>query len=392
MELFKRLKNKEDRLFSYFTMEVGLNEEMHTYSGGLGVLSGDTIKSFADRSVPIVCVTLLNEKGYFRQALDSHGNQSEVDYKLDKDKLLMKTDTTVEVNIEGRRVKVQAWEYQVIGSSGYIVPVYFLDTDVEENSDYDRTLTKHLYGGDQYYRLCQEIVLGIGGVRFLEARNYKNLLKYHMNEGHAAFLTVELLKKLNDNKDKVKKMCVFTTHTPVESGHDVFPKDMVIKALGKLVPDEIYVNNELSMTHLGFSMSHYINGVAKKHKEVSNQMFPEFKIEYITNGVHSETWTSEAFKTLFDVRLGGWRADPFNLRYAIQINLSDIWAAHIEAKRELFALVKDRTGESFDENVFTIGYARRATSYKRMDFLFRDIGRLNTVSYTHLTLPTKRIV
>jgi starch phosphorylase len=380
MELYHRLKNKEDRLFSYFTMEVGLIAEMATYSGGLGVLAGDTIKSFADRSVPTVCVTMLNEKGYFKQKLDEFGNQIETDYDWDKEKYLMKLDTIVEVKIENRIIKVGAWEYRVKGHGGYEIPVYFLDTDIEGNSEYDKTLTKHLYGGDEYYRLCQEIVLGVGGVKYLDARGYKKLLKYHMNEGHAAFLTLELLRKEKGNKEKVIKKCVFTTHTPVAAGHDTFPKEMVQIALGNFVPEEYYENNRLSMTHIGFSLSHYINGVAKKHGEVSKQMFPQFNIDYITNGVHSETWTVDSFKKVFDDNVSSWRNDPYALRYATQINLSDIWEAHKIAKKEFFDEVRKTCNVSLDEEVFTIGFARRSTSYKRMDLLFRNISELLDIS------------
>ncbi|MFW6024752.1 MAG: alpha-glucan family phosphorylase [Candidatus Woesearchaeota archaeon] len=383
MELYHRLKNKEDRLFSYFTMEIGLKPEIKTYSGGLGVLAGDTVKSFADKSVPMVCVTLLNENGYFKQEIDDEGNQIETDDFWEKKKELTKLDTAVEVKIEDRVVKVGAWEYQVKSEDNdYLVPVYFLDTDIEGNSEYDRTLTKNLYGGDEYYRLCQEIVLGIGGVRFLQKRGYNKLLRYHMNEGHAAFLTLELLRQLEDRK-KVKKKCVFTTHTPVKSGHDVFQKEMVNIALGDFVPNDMYQGEKLSMTYLGFSLSNYINGVAKKHQEVTHKMFPNFNIDYITNGVHSKTWVSPHFKKLYDEKIPSWKKDPFVLRYAVQISSLDLWEAHIKAKFDLNKLIKKRKGIDFDEEVFTIGFARRATSYKRMDLLFQDIERLNKIAEKH---------
>lgn len=380
MDLYHKLKHKEDRLFAYFSMEVGLSNSIHTYSGGLGILAGDTIKSFADRSVPMVCVTLLNEFGYFKQGINEHGEQYEMDYPWEKESQMMKLDTVVEVNMHGRTVKVGAWEYRVKGNTGYEVPIYFLDTNIEGNSEYDKTLTKHLYGGDQYYRLCQEIVLGIGGLRFIEKRGYNNLLRYHMNEGHAAFLTVELLHQEDFDWEKVRKKCVFTTHTPVQAGHDIFSKYDIKRVLGDYIPDELFEGESLSMTHIGLELSHYVNGVAKKHGEVSKKMFPDFKINYITNGVHSETWTSPHFQKLFDKKLPEWRQDPYHLRYAVQLYLSEIWDAHVLAKYDLIKLIKERENVEFDPKVFTIGFARRATSYKRMDLIFRNIEKLIDIS------------
>lgn len=380
MQLAHKLANNDEKIFSYFSMEVGLNKDMHTYSGGLGILAGDTIKSFADRHVPIVCITLLNEKGYFNQHITPKGAQQESDADWDVKKYLTKLNTQIEIEIENRKVAVTAWELKIKGCNGYEVPLYFLDTDIEGNSKYDRTLTKHLYGGDNHYRLCQEVVLGIGGTRFIHASGHKNIERYHMNEGHAAFLTLELLRENNFNKNEVKKQCVFTTHTPVASGHDAFPKEEIDSVLGKWVPKEFFEHGTLSMTKLGLALSHYINGVAKKHGEVSRKLFPKYDIDYITNGVHSASWTHSAFQELFDKKIPTWRRDPYSLRYATQFNLSDIWNAHKIAKADLVKLIKDRTGTEMDPNVFTIGFARRATSYKRMDLLFHDIERLKYIS------------
>jgi len=380
MEFSQRLSNKEDRMFAYFSMEVGFHEKIQTYSGGLGILAGDTIKSFADKRVPVVCVTLLNNKGYFKQHLDEYGNQTESDYEWDVEKYVQKVDTIIEVEIEGRTVKIGAWEYRMTGISGYEIPIYLLTTDIEGNSDYDKKLTQHLYGGDHYYRLCQEIVLGIGGTRFLEARGYHYLKRYHMNEGHASFLTIELLHKHSFDHEIVKKMCVFTTHTPVAAGHDKFSREEIKKTLGDYVPDEFIVNNELSTTKLALKLSHYVNGVAKKHKEVSEEMFPQFHIDYITNGVHSLTWTHDAFKRLFDEYIPGWRRDPYALRYATQIPITKIWEAHMSAKEELVQYINEVENTNFDADTFTIGFARRATGYKRVDLLFSDVERLKDIA------------
>lgn len=376
---FLGLQHKEERFFAYFSMEIALNENIPTYSGGLGVLAGDTIKSFADKHIPIIAITLLNEKGYFFQKLDQYGNQSEEDYRWRKEDYLMPLGTTIEVQIEGRIVKVRAWEYRVVGAKGYEIPIYYLDTNVEGNSEYDKTLTSHLYGGDHFYRLCQEIILGVAGVKFLQARGYHNIQRYHMNEGHAAFLTLELLKQNNGDVDAVKKKCVFTTHTPVAAGHDRFSYDDVKRTYGD-VPDEYFSNGELCMTELALKLSHYVNGVAKKHQEVSQAMFPHYEIDCITNGVHSATWVSEPYRRLFDQRISAWRADPFALRYAIQISLTDIWNAHMEAKRTLIDYINEKTKAGLEYDAFTIGFARRATGYKRFDLLFHDIERLLNIS------------
>ncbi|MDD5553136.1 MAG: glycogen/starch/alpha-glucan phosphorylase, partial [Candidatus Omnitrophica bacterium] len=184
-------RDLEQRKIAYFTMEIGLDSKMPTYSGGLGVLAGDTIKSCADLGLPIVVITLLNEKGYFYQRLDENGNQTELPADWRKEDFLRLMPVKAQVFIQGRTVDIQAWEFTVKGIKDSDVPVYFLDANIPENSEYDRGLTSFLYGGDQQYRLCQEVILGIGGLRMLEALGYKNIQKYHMNEGHAGLLTLE---------------------------------------------------------------------------------------------------------------------------------------------------------------------------------------------------------
>ena len=177
-------------------MEIGLEPKMPTYAGGLGVLAGDTIRAAADLKVPLVGVTLLHRKGYFRQRLDANGWQIEEPVEWEVESFLSEMPARAAVTIEGRRVQLRAWRYEVAGVSGFVVPVYFLDTDLPENSEWDRTLTHFLYGGDEHYRLCQEIILGIGGVRMLRALGCDALERFHMNEGHASLLTIELLEEL----------------------------------------------------------------------------------------------------------------------------------------------------------------------------------------------------
>ncbi len=386
--------NPGQRKIAYFSMEIGLDERMHTYSGGLGVLAGDTLKSAADLEIPMVAVTLLHRYGYFMQELSPDGQQYEHPDPWPFEDFLTREDVKVSVRIENRTVHVRAWRYDVVGITGYIVPVYFLDTYLEENAEYDRKLTDFLYGGDEKYRLCQEVVLGIGGVRVLRALGYNNIQTFHMNEGHSALLTLELLDEELRNTlsnlisqshiEAVRSKCVFTTHTPVPAGHDKFPLELARRIIGPRddffsLPQVVY-DSTLNMTYLALNMSRYINGVAKKHGEISRLMFSGYEISSITNGVHAETWTSEPFKRLFDKYIPMWRQDNFSLRYALSIPDEEIWEAHMDCKRRLLSYVKSNSGFSMDENVLTIGFARRAATYKRADLLFYDLERLKKIA------------
>jgi glycogen phosphorylase len=306
-------------------MEIGLSNDIPTYSGGLGVLAGDTIKSAADLKLPMVGVTLASRQGYFRQDLDADGgnwnSRSNGIPKTYMELLPVKTMVTV----EGRDVMVQAWLYPLKSPTGGEVPVLFLDTDIIGNADEDRRITDQLYGGDQALRLKQEIVLGLGGARMLEALGF-SIRKYHMNEGHASLLTLELLNRfrrpLEDTWDEraswntaqVMEQCVFTTHTPVEAGHDRFPYDLVEHILGEVVPisllRELGGEEELNMTMLALRLSRYVNGVAKKHGQISKSLFPGFEIHAITNGIHPFTWASAFFVNLYDQYLPGWANEP----------------------------------------------------------------------------------
>lgn len=381
---------KENRRIAYFSMEVAVGQSMPTYSGGLGVLAGDTLKSCADLRVPIVGVSLLYRKGYFDQRLSERGEQHESPVQWRPEHFLRLLPEVVEIELEKRRVRLRAWEYHIVGMTGYVVPLILLDTDVEGNADYDRTLTDYLYGRDDWYRLAQEIVLGIGGVRMLAALGYSGVRKLHMNEGHAGLLVLELLRRQSGTAlkeldfDSVRSQCVFTTHTPVSAGHDRFEYDLVKRALGEMVPFDVLRmlggQDRLNMTLLALNLSRYVNGVAKRHEEVSREMFPGYPIHHITNGVHSWTWTSESFKALYDQYLPGWSNDPSMLRQVISIPREEIWNAHISAKSRLLALIKERTNVSLPGDTLTIGFARRATPYKRADLIFSDLDRLLELS------------
>lgn len=376
---------------AYFSMEIGLESHLPTYSGGLGVLAGDTLRAAADLGLPMVGVTLVYRKGYFQQHLDAQGNQTESPASWNPEEILEPLEPRVSVTIEGRTVRVRAWRYQVRGQSGHTVPVLFLDTALPENSEWDQGITDYLYGGDDYYRLCQEVVLGIGGMALLLSLGFKERMIYHMNEGHSSLLALSLLEHTCRDKgvpapteaevEAVRQQCVFTTHTPVPAGHDKFPWDLVARVLGReraelLRATQCCLNGSLNMTYLALRFSRYINGVALRHGEISTGMFPGYPIDAITNGVHALTWTSAPFAELYDRFIPEWRRDNFYLRYAVGIPLPEIQQAHARAKKELLAEVARRSGVTFADNVMTLGFARRATTYKRPDLLFSDLERL----------------
>lgn len=377
---------KGENKIAYFSMEICVDSKIPTYSGGLGILAGDTIRSSADLGVPLIGITLLYKKGYLKQKIDAQGYQQELPEEWNPQDTLVLLPARVQVNIEGRKVTVQPWMYMVEGIEGDKVPVYFLDTDLPENSDYDRSLSNYLYGEDDRYRLSQEIVLGIGGVRMLKELGYKDILRYHMNEGHASLLALELLNNYNnaqENKwdiEQVKKRCVFTTHTPVPAGMDQFSYQLVEQVMKNTIPLELLKSlggeDKLNMTQLALNLSHYINGVAKRHGMVSQEMFPGYHIDSITNGVHSATWTGKYFAQLYDNYIAGWKADPFSLRYALNIPDKTVWEAHQKAKSELIDYINQFTDLEFSTKVLTIGFARRATTYKRANLIFYDLNRL----------------
>ncbi|MFN2400431.1 MAG: alpha-glucan family phosphorylase [Gemmatimonadaceae bacterium] len=388
----------QDSTIAYFSMEMCLDHSIPTFSGGLGVLAGDTLRSAADLGLPMVGVTLLHRTGYFDQTIDAAGNQTERPALWQPEDLLDQMPTRVSIEIEGRRVRVRPWRYVVRGVNSHEVPVYLLDTALPENSDFDRTLTDNLYGGDNHYRLCQEVVLGMGGAAMLRVLGYLGDVRYHINEGHPALLTLTLLARqlsgraLEDVNDAdlevVRRQCIFTTHTPVPAGHDKFPLTMVRKVLGQkhtqlLEAAGCTERGELNMTLVGLRLSRYSNGVAMRHREVSQGMFPSYDIEAVTNGVHATTWTSEPFRELFDRRIPEWRNDNLYLRYAVNVAADEILEAHARAKTIMIEDVARRSGVRLDPKAMTIGFARRATQYKRADLIFTDVERLKRIAADH---------
>lgn len=383
-------------MVAYFSMEIGVEPEVPTYAGGLGVLAGDFVRAAADLGLPLVAVTLLHRKGYFRQRLDATGRQREEPAEWNVEAHLEALPARVTVTINGQPVVVRAWRRRVAGLGGATVSVYFLDTDVEDNTARDRALSHFLYGGDATYRLAQEVVLGIGGVRMLRALGYDHVHRFHLNEGHSALLVLELASERlrasgratadDGDIDAVRQMCVFTTHTPVPAAHDQFPLDLAERIIGAHPMSQLMhrccYGGALNMTYLALNFSHYVNGVAMRHSEVSRRMFGGYHIDAITNGVHAATWVSEPFRTLFDRHIPSWRADNFSLRYAVSIPASEIQDAHVAAKLRLLELVNRHQSPPFDPTVLTIGFGRRASTYKRADLLVSDPERLRAIART----------
>ena len=373
---------QEDPRIAYFSMEIGISNNMPTYSGGLGVLAGDIVKSSADLRLQMIAITLASRKGYFRQKLTEQGDQLEFPDEWDPAKTLTLMPNKVTVSIEGRTVKVQAWLYEYQSITGGMVPILFLDTDMEENSPEDRRITDSLYGGDKRYRLKQEIVLGIGGTRLLKNLPFK-IRKYHMNEGHSSLLTLELLKENNMDEEKVRNFCVFTTHSPVEAAFDQFTFELAQQVMGNeylLADMKQYAGDEnLNMAFLALNLSKYVNGVSLAHVDYSRKLFPGRYIRAVTNGVHSYTWTNLNFRKLFDKYIPGWTNEPILLAKASEIPNQEVWEAHTKAKTDLIAFVEKTEGTTLDPQALTIGFARRATGYKRSTLVFSDLHRLNDI-------------
>jgi glycogen phosphorylase len=369
-------------MIAYFSMEIG------------GVLAGDMVRAAADLGLPFVAVTLLHRQGYFRQRLDPAGHQREEPTQWSVAAALEPLPARVTVPLNGRTVVVRAWRRIVLGIDGAAVPVFFLDTDLDENSPDDRLLSHFLYGGDAAYRLSQEVVLGIGGVRMLRELGYGQIRRFHLNEGHSALLILELISErlrasqrtipTEEDIETVRQMCVFTTHTPVPAAHDQFSPDVAERILSRSPMSQLMhrccYGGALNMTYLALNFSHYVNGVAMRHGEVSRQMFGGYDIDAITNGVHAGTWVSPPFARLFDRRIPGWRRDNFSLRYAVTIPRHDVWDAHVAAKLRLIELVNRTQSPPFDPSALTLGFARRAATYKRANLIVSDLDRLRAMA------------
>jgi starch phosphorylase len=419
------------RPVAYFCAEYGIHNSLPLYSGGLGILAGDHLKSASDLNLPLVAVGLLYRFGYFRQRLNSDGWQEESyreTYPNDIPIHLVQDEhgaaLMIEVAMRGRVVQSCVWRAD-IGR----VPLYLLDTNVVENLETDRFVAGHLYGGDRETRLVQEIMLGIGGARLLRKLRIEPGV-FHLNEGHSAFLTLELARELiereqvtfADAASRVRQRCVFTTHTPVAAGHDEFDVALVQNCFGNwhetalgLSPEEFLalgrVNGDseeaFGLTPLALRMCRAINGVSRKHGEISrslwHKIWPDQKVEDIpitsvTNGVHPATWAAPWMRALYEKHVGdNWPAKTCDANAWTdnigKISDEELWQAHCLLKQRLVAFVRHHLfqtrlarGESedhinsaltmFDPEVLTIGFARRVAAYKRWDLLLSDRERL----------------
>ena len=383
---------------AYFSMEIAIRPEMRTYSGGLGVLAGDTARSCADLELPVVFVTLISRAGYFRQEIDIEGRQIEHPDWWQPEKWCVPLDAMVSVQIDGRGVWIRPWLYVHTSPHGHRIPILLLDTDLDQNSDEDRTLTHYLYGGDETYRLEQEIVLGIGGIRLLRALGF-DLHTYHLNEGHASLLALDLLNRFRVPPEdlvagespydiaEVRERCVFTTHTPVEAAQDRFSYEL----FERLLPDFVILDelkklagqDRLNMTRLALNLSDYINGVARRHAQTTEHMFPGYRIHAITNGIHVGTWAHEAFAGLYQTNFPHWQHEPEILVRALNLPGDEVWRCHQAAKKDLIEHVKAATGIALDLGRPIIGFARRMTGYKRPALLFNDLDRLTALAARH---------
>jgi starch phosphorylase len=381
MEVDNDLKN--DTQIAYISMEIGMDSNIPTYSGGLGVLSGDTVRSAADLEIPMVGICLCYSSGYFYQLFNENGEQKEKEISWSFFYEFEKVEKPITIKIQDNIIKISAWLYRVIGQSGHVVPIYLLTTDVEGNEDWQRKLTAALYDStSRWHRIVQEMILGIGGVRLLKSVGYNNIKVYHINEGHGTFATLELLKDMNGDIEKVRKSVAFTTHTPVPAGHDRFNYNLVKDVFRNDLPSnikELGGQNELNMTVLGMNLSGYRNGVAKKHGEISSKMFPNYEIDYITNGIHLPFWVSKPIRKIFTKKWPNWKANPSVLQNAIEIDDLELFDAHIENKFNLISYQKGHSWNLLDEELITIGFARRFATYKRATLIFHDIDRLGKI-------------
>ncbi|MFZ4576412.1 MAG: alpha-glucan family phosphorylase, partial [Phycisphaerales bacterium] len=362
------MKHSLSAVTAYFSMEIAFSARVPVYAGGLGVLAGDSLRAAADLGIPLVAVTLLHREGYFRQTLSDAGDQLEAPDPVDPEAFFTPVDARTSIELEGRKVQVRAWRYNVVGQSGDVVPVILLDTDLPENAPQDRALCRSLYGGDSAYRLAQEYLLGAGGVRMLRAAGFSRLACFHMNEGHSALLVSELLREELQAADRrgdiapliaaIRERCVFTTHTPIAAGHDRFDARLAARVLppGVTEPASHYFKDGwLDMTHTALSFSRFVNGVAQRHAEVCRKMFPGTTVHSITNGVHPQTWVSAPFAEMFDRVCAGWREDPQQLRLALRASHGEFLSARARAKSDMLEKVAERTGHRFDPSVLTLG-------------------------------------
>ena len=425
--------NKKD-LIAYFSAEYGLDQTIPIYSGGLGILSGDHLKSASDLGIPLVGVGLLYKNGYFNQKINGYGQQETEYNNIDLYDLPINPvkdekgdDLTIYVKFPKRRLYLKVWQINV-GR----VKLYLLDSDIPKNNQEDRDVTLRLYGGNQETRIRQEVVLGMAGVSLLTKYLKLNPTIYHMNEGHSAFLTLEIIKNIIKEKqvsfevarDIASSKTVFTTHTPVPAGNDIFPIELVEKYFKDFWP-RLGISREeflklgmkpgpdldkgFNMGILALKIAGKKNGVSKLHGAVSRELFSdvwhnisanEYPIGYVTNGIHTCSWLAPKLKELYNKYLIPYWQDNIHHDYVWEKikNIPDdkLWNVHVDRKRKLINLVKEntterlrRSGYSYEEineivsklnpDALTIGFARRFATYKRATLIFKDIERMTQI-------------
>jgi len=382
---------------AYFSMEMMLESDIPTYAGGLGVLAGDLLRSAADMHIPVVGITLVYSGAIFGQVINPDGTQTFYQTHWQKLDQITKLPAQISLTLAGTQVKIGCWRYDIVGMDGFTVPVYLLDTDLVENSPWARELTRNLYDGRGEFRLCQEAILGLGGIKMLRVQGYKKIETYHLNEGHSTFAALALLEENDFSDEAVRKLCVFTTHTPVPEGHDKFAYDFAYHYLESYLPwhiRKIAGENELSMTHLGLNLSRYSFAVSRRHLQTTATLFPGYKLDFITNGVHHRSWTGPYFQDLYSRYLPGWLADPGLLSDAPDKIPDDaLWAVHQESKHELISYVNTHLtsisslherlnplpADMFDTDTLTISLARRPVAYKRPLLLYNDLEKLSHI-------------
>jgi starch phosphorylase len=346
----------------------------------------------------MVFVTLVSRAGYLHQHINAEGAQIDGPDPWKPEDYTQSAGVMVGVDIEGRTVWIRPWLYELKSPLGRQVPIIFLDTNVAENDVGDRSITDRLYGGDETDRIKQEIVLGIGGERILRALGFV-ITTYHLNEGHAAFLALSLLlrhrrepalpaeESLTYAIEQVREQCVFTTHTPVQAGHDRYDYGNIHRILGDIIELErlrqLAGFDLLNMTHLALSLSGYVNGVAVRHAQTAQNMFPGHHVRAITNGAHIPTWMHPAIAAVVESRIPHYVQEPVGLLRADEISGESLWSAHQQAKGELVAEVRRLTGVEMNPDVALLGFARRMTGYKRPDLLFTDLARLHAINARH---------
>ncbi|MEC8978512.1 MAG: alpha-glucan family phosphorylase [Candidatus Thermoplasmatota archaeon] len=365
----------------YLTAEIGLKSDLHTYSGGLGVLAGDHVKSAADAGIDLVAVTLLYRQGYSEQHLDDNGIQTESYRDIDPAQHLVDTGVEITLPLDGTKIQSRLWKMVVEGVNGSTVDVIFLDTRHPENPEQFVNLGERLYGGDDSTRIRQEYLLGVGGIHALDALGIE-VGGLHLNEGHCTFAALEMLNR-GWSREELKQKTLFTTHTPVPAGHDRFAWPAVEEVLGDLLPDDVREiansGDTCSMSHLGIGLCGSTNAVSKLNAEVASEMFRGTRIHPITNGIHHITWTSTATANLFDEQIQDWRSNPERLREASGIPADALTMAREKNRSYLRQMVEERTGVILDPGRLTIGFARRFATYKRANLVFSDLERLRAI-------------